>query len=104
MRNSVFSCVPFRCLVLGISILLGCSRPASTVDDRPFREAIGQYLQANNMAMRIKEIKQGPVIDGENATLQASMTHEKLGGPSVTWDFRFAKSSNGSWEVTRHEH
>lgn len=91
------------CLIIISSIIFGCSDSAPAVDDTAFREAIREYLQANNMAMAIKEVKKGPNVQGDTATLTASMTHEKLGGPSVTWDFQFSKRPDGSWEVTRHE-
>lgn len=90
------------CIMIAVSII-GCSTAAPILDDSAFREAIRQYLQANNMAMAIKEVKEGPTIHGDGATLTASMTHEKLGGPSVTWEFQFSKRPDGSWEVTRHK-
>ncbi len=93
----------FPCVMLTATILMGCGAPAVTVEDAPFREAIGRYLQANNMALKIKEIKQGPIIEGEAAELKAAMTHEQLGGPSVTWQFQFAKQPDGSWQVTSHK-
>ena len=90
--------------VIAATVLLGCARqPVPAIDETPFRTAIDQYLQANNMAMRIKEVKSSPIITQDAASLTASMTHEKLGGPSVTWTFTFAKRTNGSWEVTRHQ-
>jgi hypothetical protein len=93
----------FAGLLVISSFVFGCSDSAPTTDDAAFRAAIGQYLQANNMAMTIKEVKDGPNVRGDTATLTASMTHEKLGGPSVTWDFRFSKRPDGSWEVTQHK-
>jgi hypothetical protein len=42
------------------------------------------------------------VIEGEQAAVSASLTHEQLGGPSVTWKFQFTKQS-GDWQVTAHE-
>jgi hypothetical protein len=54
------------------------------------------------MAMKIKEIKQAPAVDGDKAQLQASLTHEQLGGPAVTWDFEFEKQADGTWRVLRH--
>jgi hypothetical protein len=94
-----------RCEQLVIAVLLaasllGCGSPSPTVNDQPFRDAIGQYLKTNNMALSIKEIKQGPT---DAAELSAAMSHEQLGGPSVTWKFQFARQANGTWQVTRHE-
>lgn len=82
---------------------MGCGSPKAQVDEEPFRKAIGRYLETRNMAMKIKNIKQGPVIEGDSATLTASMTHAQLGGPSVTWVFQFAKQSDGAWQVTSHQ-
>jgi hypothetical protein len=95
--------IKLACACVTLVIAAGCGRAASTVDDTPFRAAIGQYLQANNMAMKIKEVKQPPVLTGDTATMTASMTHEQLVGPSVTWKFEFARQPDGSWRVTRHE-
>jgi hypothetical protein len=81
----------------------GCSGATVTVDDTPFREAIGQYLQAQNMAMKVKELKGMPVIEGSKAQLEASLVHEQLAGPSVTWKFEFAKQADGTWRVLKHE-
>jgi hypothetical protein len=93
----------FACVTIATSAVVGCNSADPKVEDSAFREAIRQYLQANNMAMTIKEVKEGPTIEGDVATLSASMTHEKLGGPSVTWNFQFSRQPDGSWEVTdRH--
>ncbi len=98
-RQSAFALV---CL-LGATGLHGCGAPTPTVDDAPFRTAIADYLRINNMALKVKAIKTGPVVDGEQASLSASLTHEQLGGPSVTWTFQFAKQPTGDWRVTMHE-
>lgn len=55
------------------------------------------------MAMAVKEIKQGPAVQGERGQLTASLTHEQLGGPSVTWTFHFQKQPDGTWRVVECE-
>jgi hypothetical protein len=90
-------------ILVCLLIVHGCSAQAPSVDDTPFRAAIGEYLKANNMAMKIKEIKKPPVITGDAAQLQASLTHEQLGGPAVTWDFEFAKQADGTWKAIKHQ-
>ena len=85
-----------------IAASVGCGEKAPVVDDAPFRAAAVEYLEFNNMALAIKEIKTGPTVDGNNARLSASLTHDQLGGPSVTWEFQFAKQSDGTWSVTGH--
>ena len=94
-------------ILLGLALLIGCGTPpappASQVDDAPLREAVRQYLVANNMGMEIKEIKVAPAFQGETATMTASMTREQVAGPSVTWEFHFAKQPNGSWKVTHYD-
>lgn len=97
-----------RRVVLGhglvfVLAIMGCGSPGVQVDEEPFRQAIGRYLETHNMAMKIKKIKQGPVIEGDSASLTASMTHAQLGGPSVTWVFQFAKQSDGAWQVTSYQ-
>jgi hypothetical protein len=81
----------------------GCHDRRAAVEETPFREAIERYLKAHNMALAIKEIKEGPRVEEQTATLQASLVHQELGGPSVTWTFHFARQTDGSWLVERHE-
>ena len=81
----------------------GCSQESQTVDTAPFREAIKEYLQVGNMALAIKDIKQGPTVTGDSAQLSASLTHQELGGASVTWTFYFERQPDGSWSAVRHE-
>jgi hypothetical protein len=82
--------------------LVGCAQKAPPVNNAPFRAAIVKYLQHNNMALVIKEIKAAPTVDGSNAQMSASLTHNELGGPSVTWEFQFARQPDGTWLVTGH--
>ena len=93
----------FALILYCVLSFVGCSGTSPPVDDVPFREAIGQYLQANNMAMKIKEVKQAPAIDGDKAQLKASLVHEQLAGPSVTWDFECVKQADGKWRVVKHQ-
>ncbi len=84
--------------------LLGCRGAAvPTVDSGPFEEAVVKYLDEHNMALAIKEVKAGPVVDGETATMTASLTHAELGGAAVTWDFEFEKAGDGGWKAVRHD-
>ena len=82
----------------------GCSKPASTaVDPQPFEAAVAHYLDRNNMAMALKQIKAGPVIEGKTATLTASLQHATVPGPAVTWTFRFEQRADGSWNAVSHK-
>jgi hypothetical protein len=84
--------------------LLGCGGAAGpAVDSGPFEAAVVKYLDEHNMALAIKEVKAGPVVDGETATMTASLTHAELGGAAVTWDFEFEKAGEGGWKAVRHE-
>ena len=83
--------------------LIGCGESKSTVDSAPFESAIAAYLDRNNMGMAVKEVKEGPTVDGDTATLVASLTRADVGGPSVTWTFRFEKEADGSWRAVSHE-
>jgi len=86
-------------LVLFCCSLSSCGEQRVTVDPAPFESAIAKYLERNNMAMAVKEIKEGPTVSDQTATLTASLTHAELGGPSVTWKFGFEKTADGTWEV-----
>lgn len=84
--------------------LLGCGgTEGPAVDSGPFEAAVVKYLDEHNMALAIKEVKAGPVVDGETATMTASLTHAELGGAAVTWDFEFEKAGDGGWKAVRHE-
>jgi len=89
-------------VVLAAVDLSGCRKQPARVDPTPFRLAIDDYLESKNMAMAIKEIKEGPVIEGDTARLTASLSHRAIGGPSVTWTFHFERQ-NGKWAVVKHE-
>jgi hypothetical protein len=82
----------------------GCGKSsAPTADPQPFQAAIAEYLQQHNMAMALKEIKSGPRVDGRTAKLTASMQHASLGGPAVTWEFRFEQNPDGTWKAVSHQ-
>jgi hypothetical protein len=93
--------------VTAAAILLsspGCGKPqAATADPAPFKKAVAEYLERNNMAMALKEIKDGPNVADNSATMTASLTHAELGGPAVTWQIRFEKNSDGSWKAISHK-
>ena len=91
--------------VVAASLVLteGCSKDQHVpVDAQPFKAAIAQYLDQQNMAMALKEIKTGPLVQGNTAELDASLAHATMGGPSVTWKFRFERDSKGAWKVVGH--
>ncbi len=95
--------VPVGLLAVTLCLLSGCGTDrTSDVDPAPFEQAISQYLQQNNMALKIKKIRSGPSIDNDTAAMSASMTHQELEGPSVVWNFTFQRDNNGQWSVTRH--
>jgi hypothetical protein len=82
----------------------GCGKSKTpAADPQPFQAAIAQYLERNNMAMAIREIKDGPTSEGKTATLTASLQHASLPGPAVTWRFRFEQDPGGSWNVVSHQ-
>jgi hypothetical protein len=93
--------------MLMLAVLLvglgGCGKsPGSTVDPAPFEAAIAQYLDRSNMAMKVKEIREGPTVTGDKATLTASLVHREMGGPSVVWLFEFSEVQPGTWRVMSH--
>ena len=90
-------------LALACAWLVGCGEAESTVDSAPFESAIANYLDQNNMGMAVKEVKEGPTVTGETAILVASLTRADVGGPSVTWTFRFEKNPDGTWKAVSHE-
>ncbi len=60
---------PIVILAVLMCCLTGCSEPASTVDPAPFEAAVADYLTKNDMALRLKAIRQGPTVDGGQATM-----------------------------------
>lgn len=89
-------------LVAVLAGLCGCAKPEPTADPAPFEAAVAQYLSDNNMALKLKEIRHGPTVAGDHATMSASLTHRELGGPSVVWTFEFDRSGAGAWKAVRH--
>ena len=90
--------------VISLTLLAGCGgTKGPSADPEPFKKAIAQYLEKNNMAMALKEIKEGPTVQDNTATLTASLTHAALGGPAVTWQIRFEKNADGSWKAVSHK-
>ncbi len=90
--------------VVALLLALGCGKTQGTkADPEPFKKAIAEYLERNNMAMALKEIKEGPTVEGTTATLTASLTHAALGGPAVTWQIRFEQSADGTWKAVSHK-
>jgi hypothetical protein len=90
--------------VVFLSFMAGCGgTKGPPADPEPFKKAIAQYLERNNMAMALKEIKEGPTVQDSTATLTASLTHASLGGPAVTWQIRFEKDRDGSWKAVSHK-
>jgi hypothetical protein len=90
-------------IVASLFLTPGCGKQPSTVDPEPFKRAVAEYLERNNMAMALKEIKEGPTIQDKTATMTASLTHAALGGPAVTWQIRFEKNADGSWKAVSHK-
>jgi hypothetical protein len=93
-------------ILLGVffGAMVGCgTKKGPAVDVEPFKKAIAEYLQRNNMAMALKEVKEGPTVQDKTATLTASLTHAQLGGPAVTWQIRFEQNPDGSWKAVGHK-
>ncbi len=95
------SSVPFSGLLAVVIVFgVGCRQAKKpTADPQPFKKAIAEYLDRNNMALAVRGIVEGPTIDGNTATLSAALTHAELGGATVTWEFTFQKNPNGTWRV-----
>ena len=82
----------------------GCGKSAAPIaDPKPFEAAVARYLDQNNMAMALKDIKAGPTIEGQTATLTASLHHATMRGPAVTWTFRFEQDADGTWKAVSHK-
>lgn len=93
-RSTVFA------IVVGCLLPLGCRKQEQpTANPEPFKQAVAAYLQVSNMSMKLKEIKAGPAVSGNEATLTASLVHAEMGGPAVTWQFTFRKAADGVWKV-----
>lgn len=82
----------------------GCGKSDSpTADPEPFKAAVARYLEQNNMAMALKQIKAGPTLEGKTATLTASLQHATIPGPAITWTFRFEQNADGTWNAVSHK-
>jgi hypothetical protein len=88
------------------ALLCGCGKAkpeGNATDLAPFKKAIAEYLERNNMAMMLKEMKEGPDVRETKATLKASLVHATMGGPAVTWQFDLEKDPQGVWRVLSHK-
>ncbi len=108
MQNLIRPSAIPACILTSFAVcfLTGCggsSEPSATEDPAPFLQAIEKYLDQNNMAMSVKEVKAGPTVDAATATLTASLTRTDVGGPSTTWTFKFERTSEGVWNATGYE-
>jgi hypothetical protein len=104
MRNTSQFWLLAVLLALLVCVSQGCGKSESpTVDPRPFNAAVTRYLEQNNMAMALKEIKTGPTIEGRTATLAASLQHATIPGPAVIWTFRFEQNADGTWKAVSHK-
>jgi hypothetical protein len=74
-----------------------------SADPEPFKAAIAQYLEKNNMAMALKAIKAGPTVEGKSATLTASFQHATMPGAAVTWTLHFEQNADGTWNAVSRE-
>ena len=82
----------------------GCDKSATPiVGSQPFEAAVARYLDQNNMGVALKDIKAGPTVEGQTATLTASLHHATMGGPAVTWTFRFEQDADGTWKAVSHK-
>ncbi len=102
-RSTILRAMEFALLLAAVC---GCGKAQperSAADLAPFKKAIAEYLERNNMAMALKEIKQGPDIHQSKATLTASLVHATMPGPAVTWQFDLEKNSQGEWKVLSHK-
>jgi hypothetical protein len=94
----------FVLLAALVCFTAGCDKSAAPdVDPQPFEAAIARYLDQNNMGVALKDIKAGPTIEGQTATLTASLHHATMGGPAVTWTFRFEQDAGGTWKAVSHK-
>lgn len=101
---SEFSIVLGVYFITSIMFFAGCGKSTeATVDSGPFEEAVAKYLDEHNMALAIKAVKEGPLVDGDTATMTASLTHAELGGASVTWKFEFEKGADDGWKAVGHQ-
>ena len=88
--------------VVVLMLALGCGKTEkANASPEPFKKAIAEYLERNNMAMALKEIKEGPTVKDNSATLTASLTHAALPGPAVTWQIQFEKDARRRLEGKR---
>jgi hypothetical protein len=87
-----------------VCLSAGCGKSAAPVaDSQPFEAAVARYLEQNNMGVALKDIKAGPTVEGPTATLTASLHHATMGGPAVTWTFRFEQDADGTWKAVSHK-
>jgi hypothetical protein len=98
----------FRLSLVALSLVLatllpGCEKSKALIDDAALRQTIERYLDAHNMALSVKEIKEQTLSADRELQIKASLVHRELKGPSVTWTFLLQQQPNGQWQVLRHK-
>ena len=83
--------------------LPGCVKSKALIDDAALQQTIERYLDAHNMALSVKEIKEQTLSADRELQIKASLVHRELKGPSVTWTFFLHEQPAGQWQVVRHE-
>ena len=74
----------FALLALLICLSQGCGKSDSpTAAPEPFKAAVAQYLDQNNMAMALKQIKAGPPIEGTPPRSRLRFSMRQFRGPRL---------------------
>lgn len=84
-------------------LLTGCGKSKALIDDAALRQTIERYLDAHNMALSVKDIKEQTLTADRELQIKASLVHRELKGPSVTWTFFLKQEPSGQWQVLRHK-
>ncbi len=91
------------CSLVLAMLLTGCGKSKALIDDAALRPTIERYLDAHNMALSVKEIKEQTLSADQTVQIKASLVHRELKGPSVTWTFFLKQEPSGQWQVVRYE-
>ena len=94
-------CFLMTILAALVLVASGCGKEAVDGDTAPFEAAIGQYLKANAMGMKVHRFKT-LTIDANEAQARVSLGHaDGATAVKVQWSFTFQKQG-AAWKVTSY--
>ena len=103
MRRLMPSPVTVLVALAVVALCLGCGGEAVTADTAPFDAAVGRYLKARSMGMKVAGFESLEVTGDTARGVCRMQVADDLYGIAVRWTFAFGRTPGGAWRVQSHE-